>query len=347
MAAAQPEGAQWALWREWMARPLCYHSMQWKSEHVVEREGKWAGRCSGCGIVHYKTPAWQRQHWKLHKKVCGKPDFARIGALSAEQCAAELDAQLTRGRLTKDLAALVYRVRHLLKGDDADEDATDGGELGLALHTMTRIHGLPEVALSALYASIWAAPGMAHLLLLEEHTSRASRAMAAAVAAAAPGEIDDELEYRLDYARCSDTGASELAFLTFNLLVRTAVGGVQPSHTSTSDGAGVLRKTPIAVAAARRAVQLWMDPEVRNCCGDALAPAASFVVTLTAVPSTLESGPIEAARGRPSCSAPARWTRLTRRSSAATLAPATRDTSCSGAPQTSTMDGAPSGASST
>ena len=61
-----------------------------------------------------------------------------------------------------------------------------------------------------------------------------------------------------------------------------------PAHNSQHDGAGLLRDAPYARAAARRAVQLWLNGQVRESCGDSLGPGGSFMGTfVTAQPAEL------------------------------------------------------------
>jgi len=71
-------------------------------------------------------------------------------------------------------------------------------------------------------------------------------------------------------------------YLYFNLIVACAIRG-NMSHCSIHDGCGVLRggdphkksaESLLAVAALRRAMELWTDSLVLASCGDAIAPAA-------------------------------------------------------------------------
>jgi len=84
-------------------------------------------------------------------------------------------------------------------------------------------------------------------------------------------------------------------YLYFNLIVACAVRG-NVSDCSIHDGCGVLRggdphkkspESPLAVAALRRAMELWTDRLVSSSCGDAMAPAASLALTAT---ETYQSG---------------------------------------------------------
>ena len=79
-------------------------------------------------------------------------------------------------------------------------------------------------------------------------------------------------------------------YLYFNLIIACAIRG-NMSHCSIHDGCGTLRggdphkKSPeslLAVAALRRAMELWTDRLVLSSCGDAMAPASSLALTATA-----------------------------------------------------------------
>lgn len=76
----------------------------------------------------------------------------------------------------------------------------------------------------------------------------------------------------------------KICFAYYNLIVAAAVQS-PPASTSIGDGYGNLRLDPneddvsMAIAALRRAMQLWKDNFVRRSCGDALAPAASLALT--------------------------------------------------------------------
>ena len=80
------------------------------------------------------------------------------------------------------------------------------------------------------------------------------------------GDVDDDGEGAM----------TNYAYLYFNLLLLSAVQSPQ-SHMSENDGAGTLRKGRVAEAATARLLDLWLDPEVRASCGQAMDPGASFV----------------------------------------------------------------------
>jgi hypothetical protein len=125
-----------------------------------------------------------------------------------------------------------------------------------------------------LFMKLWAVPGMPEYLLTEPLTSYSRRNIDVKLAR---GETITKKDRK---RRWADKTAYEFAYLLFNILVRTAVGHVQPSMMSTNDGYGRLRQTPVAKAATERALELWFDRFVMKDCGDALAPGASFAYTV-------------------------------------------------------------------
>lgn len=81
-------------------------------------------------------------------------------------------------------------------------------------------------------------------------------------------------------------GSMQYAYLHFNLLIASAVQG-RSSVISANDGTGSIRigrpgctNQDIPLRAIARACELWTDPRVRESCGDALAPGASFATTV-------------------------------------------------------------------
>jgi hypothetical protein len=85
----------------------------------------------------------------------------------------------------------------------------------------------------------------------------------------------------------SEPSSMTFCYLYFNLIVAAAIQA-RTSHSSVNDGNGVVRGSDqpdihpdnmLAMAALRRAFTLWTDPLVNASCGDAMAPAASLVLT--------------------------------------------------------------------
>eukprot|EP00667_Euglena_gracilis_P009517 EG_transcript_9681 len=174
----------------------------------------------------------------------------------------------------KDMAPVAQRLRTLLQQHfdaSAAYTMTDcpPEDVGLELHTMVRLGG-PEADLALLLKSIWAAPGIPELFLTEP-LLRVSRLSSRAAAASQLG----------DEATSNDQSAYVFAFLVFTFLVRSAVEG-ELRVTGCHDGVGKLRSAPFAVAAATRALTLFLDPRVRADCGDALAPGVGFLRTVMA-----------------------------------------------------------------
>jgi hypothetical protein len=242
----------------------CYNSF------VSNRETK-LKKCGKCKIARYASREDQMAHWPVHKLVCGVPDVARVQQLDIEECLAHVRMALA-GHATKDTTEIFKRVRHLM--EEKDTGNIELGDIGLELHTMTRLVNVPEEEVVQRYARLWAVPGMPEYLLTEPMTSRARRELAAKKARGQPITKKDRRN------KAVDRSAYEFAYLIFNVFIRTAIADIRPTHVSTNDGFGRLRSSPLAKVAADRALELWLDSHVQKDCADALAPAPSFVYTL-------------------------------------------------------------------
>jgi hypothetical protein len=182
---------------------------------------------------------------------------------------------------------ILIRTRQLL-GKSEDETGADHADIGFVLHTMARtFSNQPPGSYDKTYDAIWAVPGMADFLL---NQSLVTPGMAKVRELYPNGWHHDDLteakkEEVLDLTNKSDLSCHNFAFWYYNILVRTVVVS-RPTGSSIHDGRGWVRKVereapqcPVR-AAAKRAMALWYDSDVRQCCGDALAPACSLCLTL-------------------------------------------------------------------
>jgi len=126
--------------------------------------------CSSCKSTYFCNVECQKRCFKLHKLTCGLADPG-IKCWTGTQCLDVIKSDY--GKVypgSKNTAAALKRLYFLLhksdrvKGDHA-ELGTDSGDIGMELHTMTRIS--PG---SAYYSRLWAAPGMTQLLLSQVAT---------------------------------------------------------------------------------------------------------------------------------------------------------------------------------
>lgn len=240
------------------------------SDPTFTIEGRGArGKCGGCRHAYYSSKEAQAQHWKFHKKVCSPPNVQAVGEMNAEACVRALKVQLM-GAPTSDTAAIIHRLGFLLVQGEVE----DAGEVGLQIHSLTRVFIPNPDALEAYYFQLWAVPGMVQVLLASPLQSKRTKHVLAleaeARSARAAGAVVDEAaleEARMARELSRDTGAYEYAFLLFGLLGRSSVRGRALAMSSNHDGAGVLREAGFARAAATRALQLWLDPNVRRDCG--------------------------------------------------------------------------------
>ena len=248
-------------------------------------------RCSRCCDAYYSTHDAQRAHWKLHKITCAPAVPAALAALSLTDCCYALRHQLAELSATGvHLSRVIRLLRHHFQ---LYADGDEVGRAEMSVHTTARsLIGVPDSAEShAYFARLWAAPGMAELLLTgEDLLDPIARDMRAAFPLGHPsGEArrllpslgDDHHAALLERALYS-LGATNTAYFVsycyLNLLLGSACSGIGPN--SAHDGAGTLRSGLVAEAAAARYMALWVDPWVRLCCGDALLPGMSFALTM-------------------------------------------------------------------
>ena len=266
MAKELEDDGQWKQWHEWLSRRVCHYSLE---ERGAEGGGG-GGLCARCRVVWYASAQAQRAHWPVFKRVCRAPDLAKIGRMDAAACVAALARSLGQAAPDADVAAVLYRLGHLLKTNQAE----DSGDIGYQMHGLAR--GVAARYASESWELLWAVPGMPQVMLNEPLLKR-SLVRRGRVEAAMGREAtaDEEFEYDLD--PWGDRGAYEYCFLHYNLLLGAGFESRQPGMCSAHDGVGAEpRDSCIGRAACARAVQLWLDPLVRQSCGDALGPAASF-----------------------------------------------------------------------
>jgi hypothetical protein len=247
-------------------------------------------RCGSCRGAWYSSVAAQRAHWPAHKATCRPPDAARVARMPlAAVASAALQQLVGQTPVDEQLALLLRRLRALL---DAGED--EDGDVELQLHGAARrlIFQPDTPATAAAQERLWSAPGVASFLLVgDDLRSESARAWRAAFPLGKPSaEACDmllspeeaataaALEEADDARGWARSGAYTFCFLYYNIILAAAVAS-NSSVASTHDGAGALRSGRMPDAAARRAMALWLDPAVRESCGDAMAPAPSFALT--------------------------------------------------------------------
>ena len=186
-----------------------------------------------------------------------------------------------------------------------DDDVDGVSDSAFELHSMAR--GLICYQSDKIMMNVVASPHMANLLLSDEEDllSEKNRFIKQHLLEKYNGRPSEEYVEDLDdenerdelrklvaqYDRLDSTwgqpSSMSYCYLYFNLIVACAIRG-NVSHCSIHDGCGTLRggdptkKSPeslLAVAALRRAMELWTDPLVLSSCGDAMAPASSLALT--------------------------------------------------------------------
>jgi hypothetical protein len=225
--------------------------------------------CSGCKTATYSSRDAQRINWKYHKKTCSLPRPDVVNEMKIEACLHTLDRMVNQPwTMNGDTVLIMKRIRLALENpDDYPGEVITTSDMGFQLHTMTRIF-VPDGTIGVNHYSVmWAAPGMTEYLLNEDLYSKTILSK------------DDQNE---EICYCEeDHSAREFAFLLFNLLVSTVIHAT-PSHDSQHDGYGEIRTNMDALVyvAAFRALELFLDPLVRESCEDALSPGCSLCLTI-------------------------------------------------------------------
>jgi hypothetical protein len=237
--------------------------------------------------THYASREAQKAQWRVHSRTCrfvDEPEARGIAALSLPQVMSTLQRSLqTGGDATTSL--LMARLRTLL-----DEGADEDDDVEMQIHQLGRsliFHGD-----DAFFLQLWAAPGMASLLLMDEwlltDVARKQKHWFPLGLPVEEAHLDLEDTARgaaetLSRYDPSDmrSGAFKFCYLYYNIIVGSALQGSQ-TMSSINDGRGRLRAGAFAVPALKRALDLWACPFVRLCCGDAMAPAASLAGTMVA-----------------------------------------------------------------
>jgi len=129
--------------------------------------------------------------------------------MNSTKCINALTKDLGGNGPTKNTAAIIHRLGHLLLDNETVEDPEN---IGTELHTMTRIFGLDRALTENFYKRLWAAPGMSQVLLNEPLLSRKWRLKAKNPNASL-------LKRWSTNETSADVGAANFAFLVFNLLM--------------------------------------------------------------------------------------------------------------------------------
>ena len=254
----------------------------------------------------YASAKAQRDHWPLHKLSCRViPDDERdeIQALSLTEAWERVRGMLS----TRPDASMVLLMKQMRRRFDQGDDDDASEVVEMQSHTIIRNWNW-HVDTDTI-AALWAAPGMAQLLLCDEDLLTSwhrDRQKFFPPQGRFPGFeylVDDdysteaqdcamkELEKDDDDEIGDVRAADKFGYFYFNILLGAAVQS-QPSTTSPMDGIGYLRTGPLAEAALARALTLWSDPLVRECADGAVAPTPSLALTflqqMDAVPPGLE-----------------------------------------------------------
>lgn len=273
-------------------------------------------RCVRCGLATYASKDEQAEHWTLHSRSCCAPDAGAVSKLGLVETVDEIDRVIERLYTDRSksgpmhMALLTRRLRtcfDLRMPDPANM-------MDLRVHTSARSRiAAPQPFSDNFYKRLWASPGMPELLLFaEDLLTDYARALRAAFPLGKPDSLArvtllpagsalriaaDALERRREEAMDDSNSAYKFAYFYFNLLVGSAVQA-SPTDNSAHDGLGTMRMLPFSMAAARRAFDLWLTKEVRDCCMDALGPACSLAITFIKKHEA-GRGPAEIAPGLP------------------------------------------------
>jgi hypothetical protein len=263
-------------------------------------------KCSRCNMMWYQDRDAQKAHWKDHKQGCSvasDEEQTRIASLTLDASLASLKRSiLTRHGGGPEAYYTIRRIKQLIEEGDPGS-----GDMGMELHTFARgIIFHPQNVMR----DIMARPGMVQLLLADDDAllnqkTKLLKKLGPQYNGKLPTDsyiqhqIADETErtrvqklseqiikIESDFL-FSEPPSMTFCYLYFNLIVAAAIHAT-PSHASIHDGSGMIRGSQepdrhpdcmLAMAALRRVFTLWTDPLVNESCGDAMAPAASLVMT--------------------------------------------------------------------
>lgn len=242
-------------------------------------------KCSGCGITFYSSKEAQKDNWKYHKLTCRKPfDYTKIQG-SIYDVWGRLQKQIGRRAFDADTCSLMKRLCQLY--DSASDD-----EMDIEMHSHSYAQSFLSLPnnhyTSKLHKQLFAAPGIAQYFLVEDvilppilverikkyPEGYPTRAGLEYLKTAEPEQYADIQSY-LDKEDEAGRGPASHCYLYFTLLVSFAVHSM-PNRFSSQDGHGEFRETEIAQACGPRILSLWMNPEIREYCDIAIAPAYSF-----------------------------------------------------------------------
>ena len=128
-------------------------------------------RCSRCKGAYYCNTDCQRANWKFHKPSCSVLSDTvtkAVNQFDGNQCIETLK-RAHRSGCHRQTALILKRIITLL-----ENGIDDAGDLGMELHTICRLFGIPTEQRAIYYYRLWSAPGMVELLL-NINLERASR----------------------------------------------------------------------------------------------------------------------------------------------------------------------------
>eukprot|EP01083_Nonionella_stella_P288568 981941_1 len=248
----------------------CYHCFQIQSGISL--------RCSGCQSAHYCNKSCQRAHWKYHKSSCkwhSQSEIKDIENMKASECIQILQSEHRSSQF--DLSALCLKriLKILSNWDQLNQDIADvsDGDIGMELHTITRIFSLPHDSSVEYYHMLWAVPGMVEILL---NTSLERKQRSDLLYDSVNGIYGDVIP------------GYQFSFYVVNILCRTitnqsSLGGNCASCWDCYDADLVFNNMFTAIS--NRLLSLYGNVHLTaNDCGDAFAPIPNVVQKLLTLP---------------------------------------------------------------
>ena len=270
-------------------------------------------RCSRCKGVYYKTPEGQKENWKVHKVTCKKPDIVMVSSLNLTQTWIKIRDQLINGVIDEHFGLLLQHFRDQWDDLPNTPNHEDYHEIEAEMHGTCRnlIFMQDSSRINKFHEMMWAAPGVADFFCCREDlvnsTIRRQRVLfplglpsaegIKTVLVGHPNTQEITRDLMMQESAYMSSGIFKFCYLHFNLLLSFALQA-KLSRDSVFDGFGTLRSGPIAEAAMKRCLELWLNESARLSCGDAMAPAFSFAITYIKERSS-RAGPCELAPGLP------------------------------------------------
>jgi MYND finger len=248
---------------------------------VPENDNRRLLRCARCKDTYYKDQESQRAHWKVHKKVCKPLDVAernRIFAFDASEVAVALSQTLVaiftdvQDAVGRSFLYLLQRLEDLCQEAAKGEKKGVGGGIldpeissthmledpsaikegehnrGVVLTQLIELIGMGNKTIELL----WAIPGMTNYILGHSLISEAMQKKQASGILPSRAENNGHYynaDYHIHPVFCNMMGI----FIT--------VSGMK--EVGAHDQADFRRGTPLAAAAARRAMTWWSNPYSR------------------------------------------------------------------------------------